>query len=428
MGERTEQPPHSDGRGGNLQVLGENTGPAHRGVAWLLLALSILTVTLLALIYPPRDMSLAREGDDIYYRSMAFNLFETTRPDLNTVPGGLHYPHQGGVYYFEEANGLNHQPPFVWRVATPLLARVLSVPLGNIDRAFYAMTFLSLCGAMFFLALTLYVGLGKLLPALVAMGLFPAGYWLAGRYLFHYMYVDPLSIFLSCLAVYLLMKRNRGLFFVVCAAAVLNKESGLALLLAYPLSEWFLDRKVRASSVAAVVSIAAVWLLVQTGLRSMVPVDTYSPITLLRYGTLLGMAIGALLGAGVMLIPTWRGLASPIALSLIPVLIPPLVGSHQGAGDSPRYYAQLLPVLAVFMFAFWPSRWIERTLALVPAALFAFTPLLVHEWDMDWPLMKFSLAVVLCSEVVLAIRLRRRLRFGWRLQRPATTQIAAPDT
>jgi hypothetical protein len=367
-------------------------------------------------------MSTARDGDDIYYRSMAFNLFAVTRPDLNVPPGGFTYPHTDATAYFVEANGLNHQPPFVWRVVTPLLARALSILLGNIDRAFYLITFLSLFGAAFLLAMVLYEGLGTIVPSVVALGVFPAGHWLSAEYFFHYMYVDPLSIFFTCAGAYAVVRRKRAMFFVLCAVSVFNRESGMFLIAAYPLSEWFLERRVHRSSLISAAAIVLAWFLFQAVVRSLVPVDTYSPLALIRIGfqqglvgPLQGALYGLLLAAGALFIPAWRGVASPMSLSLSVSLVPSVVGSMQAGGSSPRYFGQAVPILVVMMFSLWPDKGVDRVLILVPAVLFAFMPLLVHGdgWTLNWTGMKLTLGIVACAEAMLFLRLRSRIRWGW---------------
>ncbi len=402
-------------------MLGAVTSRISWGVVLGLFALSIATCALVALFVKPRDMALARTGDDIYYRSMSFNLFAVTRPDLNTVEGGLHYANDSDTYYFDERNNLNHQPPFVWRVATPLIARALAVPLGSIDSAYYALTFLSLSGAAFILAMTLYRGLGTPIPSLVAVGVFPACYWLSGLYLYHFMYVDPLSIFLSCLAMYGLVRRNAHLFFATCAAGVLNKEAALPLLLVYPLSEWLLERKVRPSILAAAALVGACWLALKIGLGSLATVNTYSAFTLLRvnFGVFKWATFAFLLTVGVFVVPAWRGLTSPLTLSVIPLLVFPVLGSIQGANDATRYLAQLLPVFVVFAFAFWPRQRSEQLFSLMPAVIYAFMPVIVtHDQRMNRHAMLLAFLVAGAAELVFARRLFPRVRWGWR--RPVT--------
>src|SRR6266511_4273075 len=199
-----------------------------------LATLSVLTTGLIALLVHPFDPDRAC-CDHLFYRSMSYNLFKVTRPDLNVSPPGNPLPGLYGTSRFRSLsplNGLNRQPPYVFRIVTPLLARSVAYAPG-IDAAYYLISFLALAGAALFIGLSIFKLTGSEIPAMAGAVLFLVHPYSARFNLQRFMLTDPLAFFLTALAIWALVERKRMLFFASCALGVLNKESMVLLLIAY---------------------------------------------------------------------------------------------------------------------------------------------------------------------------------------------------
>jgi hypothetical protein len=216
-----------------------------RRVLASLVIISVLLAGLVALLSHPFDPD-AISGDHLFYRSMSYNLFAVTRPDLNVSA-----PSSGGQMW---KDGLNRQPPYVYRVVTPLLARGIAYATG-INTAYYLISFWALVGAAVFIGLAIYEMTGSQVPSVAGAILFLSNWWTARFNLADYMLTDPIAFFLNAIAVWALVRRKRTLFFVVCAVGLLNKETMLPMLVAYPMSELLVDHRVPRSSIAFLIGI-----------------------------------------------------------------------------------------------------------------------------------------------------------------------------
>ncbi|MDP9318105.1 MAG: hypothetical protein M3O94_03325, partial [Actinomycetota bacterium] len=326
-----------------------------------LLLISVALTAAVAARTKPIDPDTA--WDSLFYRSMAFNLITLTRPDLDVPPVGSQLwaayriplaqrMANPETYFLAIRNGLRRQPPYAYRVVTPLLARALFSLTGSIDSAFYIITFASLAGAAFFLALTVYSVAGSIAAAATAILLFALNPT-TGRFNFYvYILTDPLAFFLTAIAIFALVRRRRGLFFLVCLVGVFNKETMVPLLMCYPLSELLVEHRVRGRSVIAAGSIVAAWFAFTLLLP--VPVHTYSLLREFRgLGYIGTVAAAAVATFGVLILGWWRPVISPLLVSLLPFAAGN-VAAAWFVGDTTRALAQVLPVLVVAILWLWP--------------------------------------------------------------------------
>jgi hypothetical protein len=300
---------------------------------------------------------------------MSYNLFTVTRPDLNHPPmGNAGFSDRNAKFQWEF--GLNHLPPYVYRIVTPLLARLIA-STTNINVAYYIITTLALAAAALFIGLSILELTGSEVPALAGMVLFVANPFSAKFNLRDYMLTDPMAFFLAALAIWALVSRRRFLFFAVCAVGVLNKESMVPMVLAYPLTEVWLEHHLRPSSVAAAAGIVVGYTL----FRVVTPEAT-TGYTMLNQLNTDFVHIKSIVAMGIVVF----GIALPAALrrpwgsSLIVALLPFAIAcvlEAWFASDLGRVMAQALPAVCVAIFWLWPADLPRQllTLAVVPLAL-----------------------------------------------------------
>ena len=308
--------------------------------------------------------------DHLFYRSMSYNLFSVTRPDLDTIPAGNELSDLYGAPdygWLDHRNGLARQPPYVYRVVTPLLARAIS-PMTGIDDAYWLVSLLALAGAATFLGLTALRITGSAVPAVVVVAAFLTDPPTARWNLNDFMLTDPMAFFLTALAIWALVERRRSLFFVVCAIGVLNKESMVPLLLAYPLAEGIRTRRFPWVSASWATAIGVCWIAFRIVLP--VPVDTYSILGQFREGSqhvrLMGVVL--LFTMGPLLPAVRRGLRDPDIVSLLPFAAAAIL-SAWFVDDLERAMIQALPVVLLAGLRPWTSSVRTRIAVLVPAAL-----------------------------------------------------------
>jgi hypothetical protein len=300
---------------------------------------------------------------------MSFNLFSVTRPELDRPPPGNRLlavyrdPH---FAWLDPRNGLRRQPPFAYRIVTPLLARAASVPIG-IDSAYYLVSFLALAGAATFVGLAIFELAGSLIPALAGAVAFLVNPFTAPFNLRDYMLTDPMAFLLSALAIWALVKRRPVLFFSACAVGVMNKESMLPMLAAYPLSAWWIHGRPPRGAALAALAIAGGWVLFRVALP--IPVDTYSILDQLRWQDAERMAGSGLVVFGVLapaaLRRPWRRI--PL-VSLLPFALGALLAAWF-VDNLERAMAQALTAVCVGIFWLWPSGLRPQILALAPLPL-----------------------------------------------------------
>jgi hypothetical protein len=338
----------------------------------VMLALVCIAVTGVIALRTPRFDPDASCCDHLFYRSMAFNFFSVTRPALDRPPPGnplikLQREHVvvGGAR-LQQGNGLRRQRPFAYRIVTPLSARLLYGLTGDINDAFYLLSFLALFGACLFLSLTIFTITGSLIPAIAGVLAFALNPWTTRWNLFDFMLGDPLTFFFIAVATFALFRRRPLLFYIACLAGAFNKELVLPLLIAYPLSELFLDHEFRPARFLPALGIGAAW----TAFRLLLPVPAahYSAsdqFAAYNIGLREVLSVVAML-----LVPVWRALRSRMMWAVAPFLVLNLaagvfVGAVQG-----RHIVQLLPVVIPLMLLVWPRSMGAKVLTLLPLAVY----------------------------------------------------------
>jgi hypothetical protein len=308
--------------------------------------------------------------DHLFYRSMSYNLFSVTRPELDTIPPGNALEDLYGARdygWLDQRNGLSRQPPYVYRIVTPLLARAIA-PATGIDGAYYLISLLALGGAAVFLGLAAHRITGSVVPAVLAIAAFLTDAPTARYNLNDYMLTDPMAFFLASFAIWALLTRRRALFFTACAIGVLNKESMVPMLVAYPIFEGLSDRRFPRTSTMWAVGIATGWAFLRLALP--VPVDTYSFLGQFREGwphvRLMGYV--ALFTLGPLLPAVRRGLRDPVVVSVLPFAAAAIL-SAWFVDDLERAMIRALPVLLLAGLRPWQPAMRAKVAILLPCAL-----------------------------------------------------------
>lgn len=354
---------------------GSDATDEHRVRTILTLAiLSVLLTGVIALLVQPFDPD--RECcDHFFYRSMSYNLFTVTRPDLNVPQPGTPLAKQD---WYDPLTGLNRTPPYEYRVLTPLLARTISLATG-IEAAYYLISFMTLAGAAFFVALSILELTRSLVPAAAAATLFLVSQYTASINLTRYMMIDPMALFLAALAIWALVKRNRLLFFVTCAVGALAKESLVPLLVAYPMMEALVDRKVRWSSIGAVVGIGICWHLFRVAmpegphagyniLSRFLPTDHQAEDVVKSTVVVYGVMLSAILR---------RPWGQKLAIALVPFVLVCFMETWFITATE-RVLTQALPAVCIGIFWLWPKGRREQVLTIALVPLVALSTIAYH--------------------------------------------------
>jgi hypothetical protein len=398
--------------------LGRSKGPIPVRIVLLLLLASVAAIGFQAIITHPFDPN--RECcDHLFYRSMAFNFFSIARPDLDHPPPGNRlwtlYPGSGPsrhISWLDLRNGLRRQPPYAYRVVTPLLARTIAFVTGDINIGFYLITFTSLVGAAFFLALSVYVGIWHPVPAVLAIAVFATSVPVTYN-LWDYMLTDPMAFLLAGIAIFALIRRKPLLFFSACLVGVFNKEALVPMLVCYPLSEFLLDRRVRASSVLASLGIAGLWFLFRHLLP--IPVARYSFISeFWGIGQTRAVIIAAGATFGFLAVASWRVLFAPVLIALLPFALAQVAVGWLFFANTKRVLVQALPFLIIAIFAAWPVASLTRLLVALPVA----AQVVLAVWynlaeTRPYQFILPMLLIVVCSEVALVTRMHGSLAARW---------------
>lgn len=333
---------------------------------------ALLLTGIVALLVDPFDPDVAC-CDHLLYRSMSYNLFTVTRPALNAPPDWSMFAdplHQRWAEYWKKYP-LNRVPPYVYRVVTPLSARGVAYATG-IDAAYYLISFLALAGAAVLIGLSILELSGSVIPALAGVVLFLINPWTAKFNLWDYMLTDPMAFFFTALAIWALVKRNRPLFFVACAIGVLNKESMVPMVVAYPLTEWWIDHRVRSSSVVAAVGIVVGYAAFRAAMPEAV---SYSILGELKANVdhARAMTLAWIATFGVMLPAAFlRPWGSRLMIALVPFAATSVLEAAF-VGDLERAMVQALPAVCVGIFWLWPVDLREQLLTLAVVPIFALS-------------------------------------------------------
>lgn len=217
--------------------------------------------------------------DHLYYRSMAFNFFKITRSDLNTIPPGNSlwnfYSDPYWSKFIKLENYLNRQPPYAYRIITPLLARAIGRLFfcDRVEYGFYLISFLALTFTTFLISLILYFLTHNVIVSVLGSIVFSSFKWTTSFYISDYMLVDPLAFFFITLAVFFMLRKRKAAFFLTCLLGMFNKETVGLLIPCYLLNELLEDR-LRMHSIMGAASV----IIIYSVFRNMVPIpiNTYS--------------------------------------------------------------------------------------------------------------------------------------------------------
>jgi hypothetical protein len=381
-----------------------------RSPARLLLVLAIALTGVLAVRTEPFQPSVSC-CDHLFYRSMAFNLVRVTNPELDAWPPALDLgrlysdPYHG--QYLKAENGFRRQPPYAYRIVTPLIARVAAYPLGgNINRAFYLVTFVSLVMASYWTARSIYLLTAQLLPAIAAVVTFAAIFRLTRYHLYNYMLVDPLAYALLAAGVYLLLRRNFRWFFLLSFVAVFNKETHL-FLLASAFSLQVVERRLDRASIASYLAIVGSYLAFRFWLP--IPNNAYNLRTV--YLGLPSPRTIAQVGLAVF------GVLVPFTLSRVwvvrfPLYLLPLAAgallASLFAGNTDRAYVMAFPLVFLSVFGVRVQGRYRQVLAISPAIAFVaveFARSRLPDIDDSWRNVT-ALVVFIVVEGALLVTLR----------------------
>ncbi len=209
---------------------------------------------------------------------MAANIPTTTRPEWDVVQRQtlmpLIYADVHGARYLHAENPLRWQPPYCYRLLTPMLVAVITSSGVSIDSGFYAVTVAGLILACWGIGL-IVARSGPMWCAAVAMTAFATHGALTTVNLFDFMLVDPLTYAALALGIFALLDGRRLLFYVIAALGTLNKEIVAVLLPCAILMDWrhaLPWRTMIASGLILLTYAALRWALP-------IPVNTYSLFT-----------------------------------------------------------------------------------------------------------------------------------------------------
>jgi hypothetical protein len=358
---------------------------------------------------------------------MAYNLVTVTRPDLNAWPPGLDLtrlyqdPYHGR--YLKVENRFNRQPPYAYRIVTPLVARAIASPLGdNINRAFYVLSFTALALASFFTALSVFELSGDIVPALVSAGCFALVFRLTRYHLANYMLTDPLAFLCIALGCWLMLRRNDRWFFALALVAVFNRETHFFLLASYALMQVH-ERRLNRAALASYAAITLAYLAFHVALP--IPNNTYSLRTLYLGApgprAVLHVAL-AVFGA-----LTWFACSRVWRTRFVLYLAPLAIGAYATAlfaVDAERAYVYAFPLVFLGVFGARVTGTWPRLLAISPGLIFITIelarPRLPEVGLRDWHLLELALWIVLDEVFFLLVT-----EHGIRLRHSISASAAA---
>jgi len=309
--------------------------------------------------------------DHLFYRSMAFNFFTVTRPELDNparFKTGLYAdPYLSGFMHRE--NRFNRQPPYCYRIVTPLLARAINAVTGaSIEDSFYAITVIALTLATFFVALTVHTlsrSFALAIVAAVAYTRFDAAFHFN---LWDFLLTDPLAHVFVALSIYLMLTERVLAAVAVSLLGVFNRETQLLVLPCCVLIQLFARRPLL-PVVAGSTAVVAVYFAFRAVVP--VPIDTYSLASTFHGVPAPAVAVEWLLYTfGVLLISTLVRLPTRLSnVALLPILIGACLSTLVST-DWNRALVTGAPVALVVSFGVRPNSLLAAALALVPGLLF----------------------------------------------------------
>jgi hypothetical protein len=313
----------------------------------IILGVTVTTLAILAFFVEPFDPDIYC-CDHLYYRGQAEFWSGLGAANVSDIPAANRF---WGVIanqetYYELANGLTAQSPYVFRPLVPLLAGFLGHIVG-INASFYIITLISLILLGYVSGLAVLKLSGSILLAVsVAVGviLVPD---VSGGYLFDYMLVDVTSLALVALVLYLVVTRHWISAGIVSAiAAPLTKETLVTLALAVAIAAFLSGVRSRWLWALPVIPI-----LVQGVLRLSLPIPSPPPLTeLFIPGDQIRPAVTLIMSFTAVSF-LFYGLLSqkvrPTLIAFTPLFLLLIVITSSSAADSPRIWLTVWPVVAV---------------------------------------------------------------------------------
>ncbi len=205
---------------------------ARYGPNLILFLLSITAVSFIAIVVEPFNPDFTC-CDHLYYRGQAEFWGGLGPANMSDIPNSnvIWSIVQNQETYYEFANGLTAQPPYVFRPLVPILAGLIG-HLTGLNTAFYLITFVSIALIGYLTGLTTHRLSGNLwLSASVAVGasLLPEA---GSRRLENYMLVEATSLAIVAAVLYLVVsKRWVTAAIVTGIVAPLTKETLVTLAL-----------------------------------------------------------------------------------------------------------------------------------------------------------------------------------------------------
>ena len=305
---------------------------------------SIAVASALILLEEPMDPE-AECCDHLFYRAQSVAWLGLDEPAVLSIPAGNRLDAVYDEYYYDRANGLTRQPPYVYRVAVPALAGALG-KLTDIDHAYRVLHWAVLATIAFLsgYAVLSLTG-GAMVPALGATIVVLATPQMARSFADNYMVTDPASIMIVSLVLLLTIRRDFFAASLVAAfVAPLVKETLVPLALSVALAAWISGRPRRVYWVLAVVP-----LVLQAFVRSVMSVADRPRISemFVLEDPYLGLLAFAAAFAPVMLLLV--GLIERSirlwVVSFLPLAVGLLVITTSAIADGPRIWLTFWPVL-----------------------------------------------------------------------------------
>ncbi|MCM8757745.1 MAG: hypothetical protein NC903_01635, partial [Candidatus Omnitrophica bacterium] len=216
--------------------------------------------------------------DHLFYRSMAFNLFKVERPEYNVIPKENPlkdlYKTEYFSRYFDFRNALNRQPPYVYRILSPFIARAIGWLFfgDDISTGFYTLTFISIIFTIFFIGITLYLLNDSILLSFLGQ-IFCLLLWIFRFLLYDYMLTDPLNFLFISLTLFFMLKDKKPLIYLIFLLGLFNKEVFGFIIISYLLFR-FLQKELKISEIFIISFIIIVYLLFRTFMP--VPVNKFT--------------------------------------------------------------------------------------------------------------------------------------------------------
>lgn len=401
-----------------------STLPSPRVIAFFL-GLALALTALQAVRNPPMNPD-AECCDHLFYRSMAYNFFDVTRPNLNSPPPDSRLFDAAAQPYYAQwskpEDWLNRQPPFVYRPLTPLLARTIGGLVGdNINLGFYFVSFVSLVLSCFLLALIIYALSSNMVLTVAAAVTFSQIVPVFAQNLWDFMLTDGAAFLFMLLGIYLLIIRRERLFLLVTFVGMLNKETVLLLLPCY-LLKMILERRLNVGRVAGVAVIFAIYFLFRVSIP--IPNNSYTLAnTFVGIPTPEFVARGMFGIFGVLVIAAiFRFGRNEVNIWLMPLALGAIASEMFTHFDAERTYVVALPLIFAATFGLKLDSLALVIAALVTPALFLLERLTeAYALPVNWA---FVLAALVAEVLFFALVSRTKPSAEYGLARLIETKIS----